>query len=420
MTQIAKLDTLKIRDITDVLAGRVSDPKIKKNPEFDNHEKVIFAEDPTIGLKVFIAVHNTNRGYALGGCRYWSRYEEVDNDGGLNNAVTDALRLSRGMTYKNSIADLPLGGGKTVIVGKKGTKMPSAEIMKALGDVVQSLNGMYVTAEDVGTKVEYMLIASGRTPYVAGLPLDVVAGHNLPEGITANDLPGADPSPYTAYGTFVGIKAAVKHKLDKDSVDGLRITVKGYGNVSSTLCDYLHEEGAKLIIADIDKSKRDEVIARYGEGVWLDDHEQIMAQPADVYVPAALGADINDVTIPVLEKAGVKVIAGCANNQLAEPRHGQVLREKGILYAPDYLINSGGVIAAGLQYDWTREMDPAKFPTHEAIKERVGDIYDALMTIFRRAKVENKCTAVVADEIAREGFAEKKYQPGDSLLSVGM
>jgi leucine dehydrogenase len=420
MTELSSINSLKIRDITAVLSGREQDPVIKKNIEFEGHEKVVFAEDKSIGFQAFIAIHNTNRGYALGGCRYWSGYEDIDGDGGLNNAVTDALRLSRGMTYKNSVADLPLGGGKTVIVGKKGTKSPSAETMKALADVLNELNGMYVTAEDVGTSVDYMLIAYGRTSFVAGLPLGTIAAHNLPEDIKSSDIPDADPSPYTAYGTFVGVKAAVKHALKKDSVKGLRISVKGYGHVAETLCDYLHEEGAELIISDIDVSKKEIVCSKYGEKSWLENSDEIMSQPADVYVPAALGADINDDTIPVLVKAGVKIVAGCANNQLAHIDHGQALKENNILYAPDYVINAGGVISAGLQYDWTRFMNEDEFPTHEDIKSRVSDIYDTLLTMFRRSDLENTSTALVADEMAWEGFCTKKLsEEPEALLSVG-
>jgi leucine dehydrogenase len=418
MSKVTRFESLKIRDVTEILSGHRSDPVIKPNPFFDNHEKIIYAEDQTINFKAFVAIHNTNRGYALGGCRYWSRYEVVDNDGGVNNAASDALRLSKGMTYKNSVADLPLGGGKTVIIGKPGTKSPTAEMMRALGAVIDSLEGQYVTAEDVGTNVELMLIASGRTPYVAGLPLAVIAGQDVPETISHKDIPEADPSPYTAYGTYVGIKAAAKFALSKDNLKGLRITIKGYGNVSSTLCDYLYSEGAKLFITDIDQSKRDIVEQKYGNGSWISDHSKIMAVPADIYVPAALGADINDQTIEILVSAGVSIVAGCANNQLAEHKHGKLLLDKGICYAPDYVINSGGVIAAGLQYDWTRDRSQ-RFPTHQVIKMRVDAIYHTLLKIFTMAEDQSIPTSDIADFIAHEGFIRDDCHGDRPVRKVG-
>ena len=222
--------TLEIEDITDSLANRRSDMRFRPHADYDGHERVIYAEDKDIGFRAFIAVHNTARGPALGGCRYWSRYASDEE------AISDVLRLSRGMTYKNSVAGLPIGGGKSVIIGKPGTRQPSAEVMQALGKAVNSLGGMYVTAEDVGTSVQHILIARGCTPYVAGVPLMALCEENIPAGLTTADIPNADPSPYTAYGTYVAIKSAVRHRMNVDSLKGLAITVKGYGHVAQVLC----------------------------------------------------------------------------------------------------------------------------------------------------------------------------------------
>lgn len=390
--------TLEIEDITDSLANRRSDLRFRPHADFDGHEKVIYAEDNDIGFRAFIAVHNTVRGPALGGCRYWSRY------GSDEEAISDVLRLSRGMTYKNSVAGLALGGGKSVIIGKPGTRQPSAEIMQALGVAVNSLGGMYVTAEDVGTSVQHILIARGRTPYVAGVPLTALCEEYIPAVLEAASAPNADPSPYTAYGTYMAIRAAVKHRLQKDNLKDMAVTVKGYGHVSQVLCRYLADEGAKLTINDITDQARRQIVEDFGPEALLTEGREIMSVTSDVYVPCALGGDINDGTIPHLVLSGAKVVAGCANNQLKSPHHADELRRAGVLYAPDYVANAGGVIAAGMQYLWMVKPEASVFPTHQLITERVGRIGTVLEEIFASADVQDKNTAVVADERGREGF----------------
>lgn len=393
--------TLEIEDITDSLANRRSDLRFRPHADYDGHEKVIYAEDNDIGFRAFIAVHNTARGPALGGCRYWSRYASDEE------AMTDVLRLSRGMTYKNSVAGLALGGGKSVIIGKPGTRQPSAEIMQALGAAVNSLGGLYVTAEDVGTSVQHILIARGRTPYVAGVPLTALCEEHVPPGLEMAAVPNADPSPYTAYGTYMAVKAAVRHRLKTDSLSGLTITIKGYGHVAQVLCRHLADDGAKLIISDITDHARRQVVADFGGDVLLPEGREIMSVSSDVYVPCAMGGDIHDGTIPHLVLAGVKVVAGCANNQLKSPHHADELRRAGILYAPDYVANAGGVMAAGMQYLWMVKPELSAFPTHQAISDRVAGIGYVLEQIFIRADAEGKNTAVVADEQGREGFAQR-------------
>ncbi len=393
--------TLEIEDITDILSGQRKDARFRAHADYDGHEKVIYAEDSDIGFRAFIAVHNTARGPALGGCRYWSRY---NND---EEAISDVLRLSRGMTYKNSVAGLALGGGKSVIIGKPGTRQPSAEVMQALGIAVNALGGLYVTAEDVGTSVQHILIARGRTPYVAGVPLTALCEEYIPAALDKADIPNPDPSPYTAYGTYMAVKAAVRHRLKVDHLQGLRISVKGYGHVAQVLCRYLADEGAQLTISDITASSRRQIVEDFGPEALLDEGMDIMSVKADVYVPCALGGDIHDGSISHLVLAGVKVVAGCANNQLQAPHHADELARAGILYAPDYVTNAGGVIAAGMQYLWMVKPREHPFPTHRLINDRVSGIGHTLDQIFARAEAEGKNTSVVADAQGREGFAAR-------------
>lgn len=396
--------TLEIEDITASLAGHRTDLRFRFHADYDDHEKIIYAEDKDIGFRAFVAVHSTVRGPALGGCRYWSRYNNNEE------ALSDVLRLSRGMTYKNSVAGLPLGGGKSVIIGKTGTRQPSAEIMQALGIVVNTLGGLYVTAEDVGTSVHHILIARGRTPYVAGIPLMALCEEHIPAGTDNTSAPNADPSPYTAYGTYHAIKAAVLNRMGLESLRGLTMTVKGYGHVSQVLCRYLAGDGVKLMISDIDDQARRQIVADYGAEALLAEGREIMSVRSDVYVPCALGGDVNDGTIPHLVLSGVKVIAGCANNQLKAPHHADELRKAHILYAPDYVANAGGVIAAGTQYVWMSKPSQEAFPSHEVTMKRVAEIGRTLADIFVRAEKEGKNTAIVADERGREGFVDKKFK----------
>src|SRR3954471_12328624 len=338
--------------------------------DFDDHEQIVFASDPDTGLKAIIAIHNTARGPALGGCRMWNYASEGE-------AVRDALRLSRGMTYKNALADLPFGGGKSVIIGDARTHK-SVELMAAMGRAVDRLAGRYIIAEDVGTSVEDMAIIRGVTRHVAGLK----------EGGSG------DPSPATARGVFVGIQAAVDYRLRRNSLDGLRVVVQGLGHVGWDLCRQLAEQGVRLSVSDIRREHVERAVESFDATPVNAD--SIFDVEADVFAPCALGAVINDNTLPRLK---VSIVAGSANNQLAENRHGVALAERGILYAPDYAINAGGVI------NISHEFGPSGTGYDRAVAfAHVDRIHDTLITIFTRADAEGIPTNVAADRIAEERF----------------
>ena len=335
---------------------------------YDDHEQIVFCRDVESGLKAIICVHNTNLGPAVGGCRMW----DYNSDEG---ALIDALRLSRGMTYKNAMAGLQMGGGKSVIIGNSKT-MKSEELFRAFGRFVEKLSGKYITAEDVGINPSDMAIVNKETNHVLGL-----------EGKSG------DPSPVTAYGVYKGMKAAVKHRLGRDDLDGLKISVQGLGHVGYYLCKHLNDEGAKLIVTDINKDNVDRVVNDFN-AVAVDVNE-IYEQDVDVYAPCALGATINDNTIPRIKAS---VIAGAANNQLAEDRHGDILMQKGILYAPDYVINAGGIINVSFEENYNLE----------AALHKVDEIYGTLSEVFDASKHQNRPTNVIADELARQRVAAAK------------
>lgn len=331
--------------------------------EFDNHEQVVFCHDKESGLKAIIAIHSTKLGPAVGGCRLWD-YASDDE------ALVDVLRLSKGMTYKNALAGLTLGGGKSVIIGDAKT-IKSEALFRSFGRFLESLGGKYYSAEDVNITTADIMIANKETDYVMGL-----------EGKSGN------PGPFTALGTFLGIKAAVKHRLGLDSVKGVKVAVQGLGSVGMGVCDYLYKEGAQLVVTDISKASMDKAVNEYGAvAVGLD---EIYAQDVDVYTPCALGATINDDTIPQLKAT---IVAGCANNQLAESRHGEALRALNILYAPDYVINAGGIINVSLEQ--------GEYNAEKAT-ELVHNIYHTLLNIFERSDRENQGTHLIADEMAQE------------------
>lgn len=344
------------------------------NASFDNHEQVMFVSDPETGLKAIIAVHSTALGPAVGGCRMWNYASE-------DEAIADVLRLSRGMSYKNAMADLGIGGGKSVIIGDSRTQK-TPELMRAFGRYLDSLGGKYISAEDVGISVSDIEEVRKVTPYVAGLD--------------SGEIATGDPSPYTAHGVFMGIKAAVKHQLGTDSLDGLTVSVQGVGHVGYYLCKELKEAGANLIITDINQENIDAVVEATGATVVAPD--EIVGQKVDVFAPCALGAIINDETIPQLNTT---IIAGAANNQLAEVRHGEILLEKGILYAPDYVINAGGIMNVA------NEVHKRPITPEQGMKD-VERIYETLMEVFNKAKAENRPTGVVADEIAEERIANAR------------
>lgn len=342
------------------------------HPEYDGHEQVAFYHDAATGLKAIIAVHNTALGCGLGGCRMWPYASDAE-------ALNDVLRLSRGMTYKAALAGLPQGGGKSVILGDPRQQKTPA-LMRAMGRFVDQFGGRYVVAEDSGTSVADIHTMAEVTRHVGGLAdaTSLAQGRN------------GDPSPATAYGTFVGLKAAVQHHLGRDDLKGLKVAIQGVGNVGYRLAQQLHAAGAELWVTDIHFPSVDRAVQDFGaKAVSM---EQIFALDVDVFAPCALGAILNDLTIPLLK---ARVVAGASNNQLAEARHGHALMQRGILYAPDYAINAGGIIEI---YHETHGYDEAKARAH---LDRIGTV---LTQIFDRAKAAQKPTHEVADRMAEEIF----------------
>ncbi len=339
--------------------------------DFDDHEQVVFCSDQASGLKAIIAVHSTALGPSAGGCRFWDyACDEA--------ALTDVLRLSKGMTYKNAMAGLKLGGGKAVIIGD-AKKLKSDALFQAYGKAVNNLSGRYYTAEDVNITTADMAVVNQQTDYVSGL-----------EGKSGN------PGPFTALGTFLGIKAAVKFKLGRDDLTGIKVAVQGLGSVGYSLCEKLHDAGAELFVSDINQVALDKAATELkATVVALDD---IYQQDVDVFSPCALGASINDESLSQLKAS---IVAGCANNQLAEPKHDQALLEKGILYAPDYVINAGGIINVAL------EIYPEEYCAATATS-LVENIYYTLMNVFETAQAKNLPTGLVADDMAREIIAKGK------------
>ena len=334
-------------------------------PDFDDHEQVAFFSAPEAGLKAIIAIHSTTLGPALGGCRVWPYASDRE-------ALTDVLRLSRAMTYKHALAGTGQGGGKSVIIADSRTDK-SAELLRAFGRCVDALGGRYIVAEDVGTSADDMTVVHSVTRHVAGL---------------------VDPSPVTAYGVFSGIKAAARHKLARDGLAGLKVAVQGVGHVGRALCGYLREAGAELFVTDIDPALVDRARADFAAQPAAVD--EIYDLEVDVFAPCALGGVLNDDTIPRLKAA---IVAGAANNQLGLARHGAALAERGILYAPDYVINAGGIINISFE--------GASYDRDGAMKQTEG-IYDTLMEVFGRAEADAAPTNEVADRMARERFAEAK------------
>ena len=327
------------------------------------HEQVLFSHDPSCGYFGIIAIHDTTLGPALGGTRVWA-YRSTEE------ALQDVLRLSRGMTYKSAVAGLNLGGGKAVIIADP--KRPDREsLFRAHGRFVETLGGRYITAEDVGTSPTDMEFVRRETKHVAGLL-------NL----------SGDPSPVTGYGVYIGMKACAKQRWGKDSLAGKTVAVQGAGKVAYYLMKHLKDEGAKLIATDIDQEKVKRVVEEMGAKAVSPD--AIYDARADIFAPCALGAVINDDTIPRL---AVEIVAGGANNQLAETRHGIELEQKGVLYAPDYVINGGGVVNVfGELQGWT--MDRAK--------RKAQEIYDTILRVFAIAERDKVPSFEAADRLAEE------------------
>ncbi|PFG05778.1 branched-chain amino acid dehydrogenase [Bacillus sp. es.034] len=356
--------------------------KIFSYMEQYDYEQLVFCQDEASGLKAIIAIHDTTLGPALGGTRMWT-YESEEA------AIEDALRLAKGMTYKNAAAGLNLGGGKTVIIGDP-RKDKNEEMFRAFGRYIQGLNGRYITAEDVGTTVADMDLIHEETDYVTGISPAFGSSGN--------------PSPVTAYGVYRGIKAAAKEAFGTDSLEGKTIAVQGVGNVAYNMCRHLHEEGANLIVTDINKEAVQRAVDEFGaKAVDIND---IYGVDCDIFAPCALGAIINDETIPQLK---AKVIAGAANNQLKETRHGDAIHEMGIVYAPDYVINAGGVInVADELYGYNSE---------RAMK-KVEQVYNNVERVIEIAKRDNIPTYVAADRMAEERI-EKMHRSRSQFLQNG-
>lgn len=336
--------------------------------EFADHEQVVFVSEPRLGLRAIIAVHSTRRGPALGGCRCWPYPSEAD-------ALTDVLRLSRAMTYKSAAANVALGGGKSVIIlPRAGAKTP--ELIRAMGRAVDQLGGRYILGEDIGTDVADMGTFRSVTPHVLGAPPEQGGS--------------GDPSPMTALGCFVGIEASVRHRLGRD-LQGVRVIVQGLGNVGAKLCRLLHAAGARLLVADVDDARAAQVVKDFGATRIPAD--AVIDAEADVLAPCAFGAGINDDSVKRLR---VAVVAGGANNQLARPEHGEALRARKILYAPDYVINGGGLIALANE---RIGYEAAK------VEREVRAIADTLREIYARADAEQVPTSRAADALAERRIA---------------
>jgi leucine dehydrogenase len=361
-------DLLKANELhkVDPVFGQVS---------FDGHEQVVFCNDKDTGLKAIIGIHNTVLGPALGGTRMWNYANEWE-------ALNDVLRLSRGMSFKSSISGLNLGGGKAVIIGDAKTQK-TPELMRKFGEYVNSLSGKYITAEDVGMETKDMDTVREVTQYVTGISEE--------KGGSGN------PSPITAYGVFMGLKAATKYRFGSDNLEGKKVLVQGIGHVGEVLVQHLTESGAIVTIADINEDRLNAVGQKYGAKIFTGD--DWYSAEVDIYAPCALGATINDATI---HKIQAKVIAGAANNQLAnEVIHGTILKDKGILYAPDFLINAGGVINV---YSELANL------TRAQVMEKTENIYNTSLEIFKFAETNNITTHQAAMSIAQKRIDDRKNE----------
>ncbi len=353
---------------------------IKNDPvfgqmSFDGHEQIVFCNDEDTGLKAIIGIHNTVLGPALGGTRMWTYKSEWD-------ALNDVLRLSRGMTYKAAITGLNLGGGKAVIIGDAKTQK-NDDLMRRFGEFVHSLSGKYITAEDVGMETRDMDIIREVTPHVTG--------------ISESKGGSGNPSPVTAYGVYMGMKAASKYQFGTENLEGKKVLVQGVGHVGETLVKHITDEGAQVIINDINEARLEELSKKYNANVVLGN--DIYGLDVDIYAPCALGATINDGTIRQLN---AKVIAGAANNQLAdEVKHGRLLKEKGIAYAPDFLINAGGIINVYAELEG--------YNKEESIR-KTENIYNTTLEIFELSEKKNITTHRAAFNIAQNRIDIRKKE----------
>jgi leucine dehydrogenase len=339
---------------------------------FHAHEGVHFFSDRGTGLEAIVALHSTALGPAAGGCRYW-RYAT------RALALEDALRLSRGMSYKNALAELPFGGGKAVILRGAGEVTDRSQLFQAFGRVVEALGGRYITAEDVGTRVEDMHAIARSTRYVSGIA-------------STHDVAGGDPSPKTAYGVFLGLRETWRYVSGTEDLDGVRVAVQGLGGVGHHLCTLLHEAGASLVVADIDPGRVEQAVR--GCGARAVAPQEVLSADVDVLAPCALGAVLDATSIPGIR---ARAIAGGANNQLATDADGLALRERSITYAPDYVVNAGGIISVASEY--LGEGSDAE------VRCRIERIPVTLRSILERADAESESTAAVADRMAEEKIA---------------
>jgi leucine dehydrogenase len=361
-------------DIIDTKELHKIDPVFGQG-SFDNHEQIVFCNDKDTGLKAIIGIHNTVLGPALGGTRMWNYSSEWD-------ALNDVLRLSRGMTFKSAITGLDLGGGKAVIIGDAKTQK-TPELMLKFGEFVHSLGGKYITAEDVGMKTADMDLVRTVTPHVTGIS-------------EANGGSG-NPSPITAYGVYMGMKAAANYTYGTEDLQGKVIYVQGIGNVGESLVEYLSKEGAKVVISDINQERLEEVRDKYGVKIY--EGKNLYSEEMDIYAPCALGATVNDETIGQFK---AKVIAGAANNQLAvEQKHGKALREKGIVWAPDFLINAGGIINVYAEL--------VKYDRAEIIR-KTENIYNTTLEILKNADANDITTYQAAFNIAQARIDARKNE----------
>ncbi|MDW5289347.1 Glu/Leu/Phe/Val family dehydrogenase [Formosa sp. PL04] len=342
---------------------------------FNNHEQIVFCNDKDTGLKAIIGIHNTVLGPALGGTRMWNYNNEWE-------ALNDVLRLSRGMTYKAAVTGLNLGGGKAVIIGDAKTQK-TPELMRKFGEFVNSLSGKYITAEDVGMETSDMDLVREVTPYVTG--------------ISESKGGAGNPSPVTAYGVYMGMKAAAKFKFGTDNLEGKSILVQGIGHVGETLVDYLTKEGAKVIISDISEERLEAVSKLYGATIYRG--TDLYSEAVDIYAPCALGATINDETV---NKIQAQVIAGAANNQLAnEQVHGVILQNRGIVYAPDFLINAGGIINVYAEIEGYGKAE---------IMSRTQNIYNTTLDILNNADIHKITTNQAALNVAKARIEARKKE----------
>lgn len=355
--------------------GEIVEGAVFSTRAFRHHEQVVFCHDEETGLRAIIGIHSTVLGPALGGTRMWNYSHESE-------AIRDVLRLSRGMTYKAAISGLNLGGGKAVIMGDSRKDKTDA-LMRKFGQYVNSLSGRYITAEDVGITTHDMEMVKMETDHVTGIP-ESMGG-------------SGDPSPVTAYGVYMGMKAAAQFRWGSNSLAGKKVLVQGVGHVGETLVKYLSEEGAEIMVNDIHRDRTEAMAELYG--VHIIEGPDIYNTAMDIYAPCALGATLNDETIPALQ---CEIVAGAANNQLAdEMRHALMLQDHGILYAPDFLINAGGLINV------YREI--ASYGQQEALK-RTENIFDTTSDIFTRARAEGITTHEAALRIAHERVMRRKEE----------